>query len=135
MSHLLMNMKIVLTVDSGASETVLRRTTLAHVKTTESEAQRRGTRYEVANGEIIENEGEKKFAGYIEDGAIHGVRAQVCDVNRDLLSVSRVVKGGNMVAFHPLGSFVQDLHTHERTWLREDSGTYTLSLWVRNQPF
>ena len=108
---------------------------MAHVKATESDAQRRGTRYEVANGEIIHNEGEKTFAGYTEDGAVHGIRAQVCDVNRDLLSVSRVVKGGNMVVFHPLGSFIQDLSTQEKTWLREDGGTYTLSLWVKNRPF
>ena len=66
---------------------------------------------------------------------MRGVRAQVCDVNRDLLSVSRVVKGGNMVVFRPLGAFIQDLDTQEKVWLKEDEGTYKLSLWVKAHPF
>ena len=112
-----------------------KKATVANLKTTESDAQRRGIRYEVANGEIIENEGEKTFVGITDDGTHRGVRAQVCDVNRDLLSVSKVVKAGNMVVFHPLGSFIQDLETQEKVWLKNTAGTYTLSLWVKNQPF
>ena len=56
--------EVVMLVDSGASETVIKRDTLAHVKAVETEAQRRGTQYRVANGDIIQNEGEKAFAGY-----------------------------------------------------------------------
>ena len=91
--------------------------------------------YRVASGDVIQNEGEKTFAVVTEDGTCRGVRAQVCDVDRDLLSVSKMVKTGNMVLFHPLGSFIQDLETEERVWLKDHDGTYSLSLWVKNQAF
>ena len=58
-----------LAVDSGASETVLSKPTLKHVATKESEAQKRGIRYEVANGEVLEIEGEKTFIGIAKTGA------------------------------------------------------------------
>ena len=120
--------EVSLAVDSGASETVLKRTTLEHMPATESEAQKKGIRYEVANGEVISNEGEKVFVGITEAGTLKGVRAQVCDVNRDLLSVSKVVDGNNAVVFHPKGAYIQDLDTQEVTWLKRDNGIYTLTL-------
>ena len=79
--------------------------------------------------------GRKAFVGCTEDGTCRGVKAQVCDVNKDLLSVSKVVKSGITVVFHPLEAFIQDLESQERVWLKEEGGTYTLSLWIKNQPF
>ena len=64
-----------------------------------------------------------------------GFKAQVCDVNRDLLSVSKVVDGGNAVVFHPQGAYIHDLATNELTWLKRENGMYTLTLWVKNQSF
>ena len=49
--------EVALVVDSDASETLFKKkTTLGHIVATESDAQKRGIRCEVANGEVIENE-------------------------------------------------------------------------------
>ena len=122
--------EVVLTVDSGASETVLEKNALPTVELHEGPAKKKGVRYEVANGQILDNLGEKQFRGLTDEGTPKGLTAQVCDVNKNLLSVSRALRNNNCVLFHPLGSFIQDLKTGERSWLKEDGGTFTLSLWV-----
>ena len=73
--------------------------------------------------------------GFTDTGTLKGVRAQVCNVNRDLLSVSKVVDGGSAVVFHPQGAFIHDLTTDERTWLERENGMYTLTLWVETSLF
>ena len=127
--------EVTLYVDSGASETVVQTGTLSHIAPVPGEAHRLGVRYEVANGETVPNEGERDFVGQTEEGHIRAIKAQVADVNKDLLSVSRMVKNGCQVVFHPSGSYAQDLQTSEKFWLKESGGMYTLSMWVRRRPF
>ena len=74
---------------------------LPEVQTKESWGSRRGQSYEIANGDEIDNKGEKTIIGETVEGYACSVAAQVCDVNRDLLSVSKVVDGNNAVVFHP----------------------------------
>ena len=122
---------IDLAVDSGASETVIPANLVQSVGLTPSDASKRGVQYEVANGERIPNLGEKAFTGYTDkEGYCRGIRAQVCDVSKPLLSVSRLVKAGNAVVFAPTGSFVEDGHTGERIMLEEQGGMYNMRLWV-----
>ena len=45
------------------------------------------------------------------------MRAQVCAVNKALLSVSRMVQAGNRVVFDPNGSYVEDLHSGEKMFM------------------
>ena len=54
--------------------------------------------------------------------------AQVCDVNKALLSVSKMVKAGNRVIFDPEGSYIEDKNTGECMNLKEKNGMYMLSL-------
>ena len=70
------------------------------------------------------------FLAQTDEGIQKTVTAQVADVNRELLSVSRAVTNGAQVVFHPQGSFIQDLQTKEKIWLKEENGMYTLSMWV-----
>ena len=64
------------------------------------------------------------------------MRAQVCDVNKALLSVAKTVKMGNRVVFEDEGSYIEDKTTGERMYLEERGGMYMLKLWVRkNQAF
>ena len=56
--------------------------------------------------------------------------AQVCDVNKALLSVSKMVKAGNRVIFDPEGSYIEDRTTGECMNLKEKNGMYMLSLWT-----
>ncbi len=56
--------------------------------------------------------------------------AQVADVNKALLSVSRMAKSGHRVVFD-VESYVGDKETGERMWLTEEGGMYALKLWVK----
>ena len=117
-------------VDSGATETVLGIKMLESVETQEGGAAKRGVKYEVANGVRIPNKGEKTFKGVSTEGCERGIVAQVADVNKALLSVSRMVKFGHRVVFDA-ESYVEDKTTGEKMWLTEEGGMYALRLWVK----
>ena len=126
--------ELELAVDSGATETVVGTNMLTNIATTEGSAFKRGVQYEVASGELIDNLGEKTFVGYSEGGDARGLTAQVCDVNKALLSVKRMVAAGNRVVFEPAGGYIEDLQTGETIQLKEQGGMYMLKLWVQ-RPF
>ena len=52
--------------------------------------------------------GEKKFVAVSEAGVTRQMKAQVCEVNKALLSAHRVAQAGNRVVFAASGSYVQD---------------------------
>ena len=118
-------------VDSGATETVVNEDMLQTIETKDGPAKKRGAEYEVANGERIPNLGEKKFIGMSEEGVERNMTAQVCDVNKSLLSVKKVVAAGNKVVFDEEGSHIEEKATGKRMWLREDNGMYMLKMWVK----
>ena len=127
--------EVEMAVDSGATETVVGEDMIRGVETKAGEATRRGVQYEVASGELIPNLGEQNFLAYGEHGQVRAIKAQVCEVNKALLSVSRMVQAGNKVVFSSSGSYVEDEGTGERIPLREQGGMYMLKLWVKNQTF
>ena len=127
--------EIDLAVDSGASETVIGECMLAGVETQEGPASKRGVQYEVANGIRIPNLGEKHFRGYTDEGMPRTLKAQVCEVNKALLSVSKLVQMGNRVVFDSQGSYIEDQTTKEKMWLREQGGMYMLKMWVKGKGF
>ena len=86
--------------------------------------------YEVANGVRIDNEGEKRFSASSDEGVERTLTAQVCDVNKALLSVKKVVSAGNRVVFDDSGSYIEDKATGELMWLQESNGMYKLKLWI-----
>ena len=126
---------IDMAVDSGASETVIGEEMLQSVQTKEGDASRRGVQYEVANGVRIPNLGEKRFKGHTVEGMARNLTAQVCEVNKALLSVKRVVQAGNKVVFDADGSYIEDKSTGEKMWLREENGMYMLRMWVKTEGF
>ena len=127
--------EIEMVVDSGASESVVSEDMLTRVTTVEGYAQKKGVQYEVADGALIPNLGEKKFVAVSDGGVTRQMKAQVCEVNKALLSVHRVVQAGNRVVFSASGSFVQDEQTGETMELVEKGGMYMLRLWVKAQSF
>ena len=128
--------EIELAVDSGATETVVGEDDLPGIEVKEGPASKRGTEYEVANGVRIPNLGEKKFVAYTEEGSTRSLTAQVCDVNKPLLSVRKVIAGGSRVVFDQEGSYIESKVTGERTWLKEQGGMFMLKMWVqRKAPF
>ena len=57
-------------------------------------------------------------------------RAQVCDVNRPLLSVSKIAEAGHRIVFDDDESFIEDKKTHEKIKLTKRDGVYVVKLWV-----
>ena len=118
-------------VDSGATETVMSLDMLSCVEAKEGLAMRRGVKYEVANGIRIPNLGEKEFVGVSEEGLRKAVTAQVCDVNKALLSVKKMAGAGNRVVFDDDGSYIENKQTGRKMWMKEQNNMYVLGLWVK----
>ena len=108
---------------------------VSSIEVKEGPASRRGVKYEVANGGRIPNEGENKFSGSSEEGIQRTLTAQVCDVNKALLSVTRMVEAGNRVVFEHngggVGGYVEDTFTGERMHMKNVNGMFMLKLWVK----
>ena len=68
------------------------------------------------------------------EGICQRITAQVCDVNKGLLSVRRMVELGHKVIFDANGSYIQHVKSGERMRLVERKGMYMLKLWTRAQP-
>ena len=126
--------EIEMAVDSGATETVVGEDMLTSIDTKPGSAFRRGVKYEVASGDLIPNLGEKRFVGVCENGETRNMTAQVCDVNKALLSVKRMVQAGNRVVFEATGGYIEDAQTGERIHMKENGGMYMLKMWVQ-RPF
>ena len=75
-------------VDSGASVTVIGR---GMVSADGASVPRPDIKYEVADGSYIENLGEKLCTADTDVGHEHYLTAQATDVNKALLSVSKLV--------------------------------------------
>ena len=122
--------QVTFAVDSGASETVIPDNLLESIPLQPSESAKRGVQYEVANGERLPNLGEKTLMGVTEQEGLHKtIKAQVCPVNKPLLSVHRLVQAGNTVVFSPQGAFIRDAAGGD-IWLEEGGGMYHLRIWV-----
>ena len=126
--------EIEMAVDSGATETVVGEDDLESIAVKEGAASQRGTEYEVANGVRIPNLGEKRFVAYTEEGSVRSITAQVCGVNKPLLSVRKVMAGGSRVVFDEDGSYIESKATGERTWLKESGGMFMLKMCAQRQP-
>ena len=88
----------------------------------------------VAKHRVVRS-GEKRFVVEGEEGYERKMTAQVCDVNKALLSVSKMVKAGNKVVFDSgsdgEGSYIEDRWTGERMYMEERGGMYILKLWAK----
>ena len=127
--------ELKMVVDSGATEAVMSEDMLTSTETEIGAAAKRGVEYEVANGVTIPNLGEKTFKFQTAEGAERKITAQICEVNKGLLSVVKMVNAGNTVVFSKSGSFIEDDNSGERININEENGMYVLSMWVKRSPF
>ena len=118
-------------VDSGSSDTVIGEESLPGVKLMQMPASQSGVEFECANGEWISNLGQKQFHAVTDENVRKTVTAQVCNVNKSLLSVSRVTRGGARVVFDSEGSYIEDKTSGEVIYLKEKNGMYMLRLWAK----
>ena len=68
--------------------------------------------------------------GVMEDGSVKGVTAQICAVDKTLMSVSKVASKGDRIVFDDDGSYIEHKATGERSWLTQSGGMYYLKMWV-----
>ena len=97
----------------------------------EGPASKRGVEYEVANGEKIPNLGEKKFRGVTIEGKSRNITAQVCDVNKALLSVKKVMSAGNRVVFDGDGSYIEDKASGAWESINRVGNSYDFVTWIQ----
>ena len=119
-------------VDSGASATVVGKDQVRAVKTSEPDPNRW---YKMADGNIIQNRGEKLFRAETDEYRSLQVRSQVADVDKALLSVAQIVDRGGRVVFSPAGSYIETVNSRGQT--RKDhlefrDGLYVMRLWIPN---
>ena len=128
--------KVTLLVDSGASDTCIpeRVCSAAPIQHTAKV----GIEYECANDAVLFNLGERCCSmKTAESGEDHGMTMafQVVDVQRPLLSVSRVCSQGHDVVFSERkGDFIWingDLESAVQ--LRKSGGVYELDVWLKPQ--
>ncbi len=123
--------EIELAVDSGATDNVVSGDMLTSVDTVENEKSKNGVKYEVADGTLMPNRGEKRVLVESDEGVAKGLTVQVTDVNKALLSVSNIVRNGHRVVFEQGNSYIEDLSTGECMAMRERGGMYMLKLWAK----
>ena len=119
-------------MDSGATETVVGTEMAKSIPMVSSPASRAGVKYSTANGDTVENEGEKNMVMSSTEGVNRLITAQVTEVSRPLLGVSKMVKVGNSVVFTPEGSWIYDGYTGEVMNLQEVNGMYMLKTWIKS---
>ena len=129
--------KVTLTVDSGASDTVVPPTVCPGAELLKTS--RVGTEYEIADGGVIENLGEKRCLTRFEPAGSSEqmlMNFQVVDVSKALLSVHKVTEQGHDVQFsEKLGNFIfLNGDRSQRLELRHVGGTYDLDVWVKPSP-
>ena len=126
--------RVILTVDSGASDTVLPPSVARNVPLVSSD--KVGIEYEVANGGVVINLGERHAE--ISTGEGHKntflMSFQVVEVHKPLLAVSKLVAAGHKVIFDDKSPHIL-LSTGEKLAMRCTGGTYEIDIWIRNPLF
>ena len=126
--------RVVLTVDSGASDTVLPPSVARNVPLLPSP--KVGTEYEVANGGVVVNLGEKKAQIKLREDSPNSLimSFQVVEVHKPLLAVSSLVQAGHEVIFSDDDPHIK-LSNGEKLKMKNNGGTYELEIWILDPVF
>ena len=124
--------KLTLTVDSGASDTVVPPrfcswSTIFHTEKV-------GTEYKVANGEVVHNLGERRCTILVDnDVGELTIAFQVVEVHKPLLAVSSLTAQGHNVIFADKDDHIL-LSSNQKLPLRNVNGVFELDVWVKHEP-
>ena len=111
--------------DSGASSTVIGRDM---VKAVDAKGARPDVKYGVADGWQIDHLGEKTFTAFTDGGSEHYMTAQVTEVNKALLSVSRLASKACREVTDEGESEIENKATGDWIPLKERNGMYFLKM-------
>ena len=95
-----------------------------------------GIEYEVANGGVVVNLGEKQAEMITKLGNKNSMLMsfQVVKVHKPLLAVSRLVEAGHKVLFDKVDPHIL-LVGGEKMPMTCHDGTYEVEIWIRNPGF
>ena len=117
-------------VDSGATVSVMGPEFAKEYDVTPSEASKAGVTYQVANGDEIDNLGEKFLPVITDEGTMRGVISQVAKVTSPLTSVRQLYNSGHLVVFDGPESFIMNKLTGELNMIQDNGTNYTIGMWV-----
>jgi hypothetical protein len=117
-----------LVIDSGAAETVIPKKWCENHQMKASWGSQNGVFYTAANGETIDNEGEKTLTMATKDWQTRQMTFQVADVSKALGSVSKICSNGNRCVFDDEGSYIQNKLSGEKLWMRQQDRVYVLDV-------
>ena len=123
-------------MDSGASESVAHPGMTPEYEVQESPGSKAGQKYTCANGETIENLGEKILDVVMDDGVETTIKYQACDVKKPLNSVSEICdagdpENGQYVIFSKWGGAIVNPTTGRHVPFERELGVYTMGMWVK----
>ena len=96
---------------------------------------RKGAPYEVANGAIIRNQGQRKCTVVNRDGGAPKIlNLQVMAVHKPLLSVAELVRAGHRVVFDRDRCYIQDKKTGWCDTIDQTEDSFELTTWVKAAP-
>ena len=105
---------------------------LSSIEIKEGATSKRSVEYEIATRELIPNLGEKKFQAVSQEGVTQSITAQVCAVNRALMSVKKVIRAGNRVVFDE-GTYIEHKVTGRKIWATDDDRMFMVKMWVNRK--
>ena len=123
---------VELTIDSGAAEHVVGPMDLPHLPVGPS---RKHIQYTMANGHKTSKRGEQQVRAVTQDGHEIAFKAQVTDVHRPLMSVSRICDKGNRVVFEDHGGYIESMTTGDKIQIHRDRNVYRLQVSVPESGF
>ena len=126
--------EVEVTVDSGACETVMPSAMCTGIPIHRSSCSH-GAEYEVANGETIPNQGERRcHMMTLGSTTAKSIVFQVADVHKPLLSISRCADMGFYCHLGKDGGYMEDTITGERIPLHRRDNLYVMKTWIRADP-
>ena len=119
-----------MTIDSGASDSVIPRELMTHIPIGESMGSKMGVTYTAANGGVMRNYGQRRVNGKTNDGKEVQVTMQVTDVNKALVSVGQICEAGNTVLFNKSGGEIISNKDGSKTKFYRENGVYRMDVHV-----
>ena len=96
----------------------------------DEEAANEGVKYTTADGGEVPNLGEQDLTIHTSEGHHCGLKFQVADIQKPLLSVTQLTAAGNEVQFGKNGGWIVHATSGRKIWFGRKSGVYVLKVWV-----
>ena len=122
--------KIKVLVDSGAAENVIPPDLPPDYQVVEGEGKKQNVKYITADGNELSNLGEMDVPFRTREGYKCGIKFQICDVHRPLLSLTALTARGNRVNFHENGGSIKSQDGKQTIHFTRENGVYILTLYV-----